>query len=795
MPSVTVHPRRRPAEDASPSVTSSLIDSFQNMSLRKGETFHNPTTSEQKNDLWDPLEMNKKTPSMPGRSTTCPKSLEDLLIGAGERRAADLLARVDKAIETQSKLALGAALNDPEVLPVPSFMVEQTDAARPRPHRHSHSSDSGMGSSVADSDVDAKSSTTDNAASPTKSTHSFSTISDATERRGLSKYAAEQIHKYIVQPILQEAALKDFHPLIEGVPVRIGNKEIKNLRDLEKTLIFLAPDHARSPSKYLQFCERTIRVLHTTVTTLHESDQRAPTDRPYTQGYFFDLVEQVCLDDSMRLEKMRNIDPFMQIRRYATILAATREKQAKGEKTDAMDYTEGESVSLHGGMSHTGQPAELVRHTKDGRAISLATGAEIDESSVAASMKRPMLDVDNDDVARSMARRKKGAKPEIHECSVPGCDKEFKRPCDLTKHLKTHERPWKCPDEGCKYHTLGWPTEKECDRHVNDKHSAAPPLYKCLFDNCPYTSKRESNCKQHMEKAHGWQYVRSKNNGKGKAISGVRLPNGSVSASPGSAMLTPLTPILPSPSTHSLSSSAASRHDSIAPPPGVAGPSNYDAPALIQPSSDFAGHFNMDFDFNFNDMTSTWPTPAMSDDHHASSASSTSGLQFDGASSGYEDNLSPQQLALEDFHWDNFNLGCLQQPSPPSANPNLQHLSVDSGFSSAGSMMHPSPGTTAPLDQTFSNTMYSGNNGGGMEMNFDDVMTANAGPSQDFTLFGNTAMSANGGYQHYSDSTAGAGAGAGGEMMPSLPFNEGSSWGTLNFAAHDDPLKELFPSL
>ncbi|KAI7545547.1 hypothetical protein KC316_g14879, partial [Hortaea werneckii] len=435
-----------------------------------------------------------------------------------------------------------------------------------------------------------------------------------------------------------------------------------------------------------------------------------------------------------------------------------------------------------------------------GKTISLATGAEIDESSVAASMKRPMLDVDNDDVARSMARRKKGAKPEIHECSVPGCDKEFKRPCDLTKHLKTHERPWKCPDEGCKYHTLGWPTEKECDRHVNDKHSAAPPLYKCLFDNCPYTSKRESNCKQHMEKAHGWQYVRSKNNGKGKAISGVRLPNGSVSASPGSAMLTPLTPILPSPSTHSLSSSAASRHDSLAPPPGVAGPSNYDAPALIQPSPDFAGHFNMDFDFNFNDMTSTWPTPAMSDDHHASSASSTSGLHFDGASSGYEDNLSPQQLALEDFHWDNFNLGCLQQPSPPSANPNLQHLSVDSGFSSAGSMLQQtSPGTTAPpLDQTFSNTMYSGgNNGAGVEMNFDDVMTANAGPSQDFTLFGSTAMSANGGYQHYGDNAGGAGsAGAtGGEMMPSLPFNEGSSWGTLNFAAHDDPLKELFPSL
>lgn len=62
--------------------------------------------------------------------------------------------------------------------------------------------------------------------------------------------------------------------------------------------VFGVKDYSRSPYKYLQFCERTIRVLHTTVTTLHESDQRALADRPYTQGYFFDLVEQVRLGQS-----------------------------------------------------------------------------------------------------------------------------------------------------------------------------------------------------------------------------------------------------------------------------------------------------------------------------------------------------------------------------------------------------------------------------------------------------------------------------------------------------------------
>lgn len=90
------------------------------------------------------------------------------------------------------------------------------------------------------------------------------------------------------------------------------------------------------------------------------------------------------------------------------------------------------------------------------------------------------------------------------------CGKQFKRPCDLTKHEKTHSRPWKCCEESCKYFELGWPTERERDRHVSDKHTVALSKYKCLYPPCTYESKRESNCKQHMEKAHGWQYVRSK---------------------------------------------------------------------------------------------------------------------------------------------------------------------------------------------------------------------------------------------------------------------------------------------
>lgn len=168
---------------------------------------------------------------------------------------------------------------------------------------------------------------------------STSPTSNSYADQNLSEFACEQIHNHIVKPILQQKALKDFHPLVRGVPRRIGSREITNLRDLEKTLIFLAPvsircglsdhavayfrsmfqDYSRTPSAYLNFCETYIDCLHATVDIVHESDHCSPSDRPYTNSYFIDLVGQ--------------------IRRYAQIVAATRAKQDRGEELDEMDVT------------------------------------------------------------------------------------------------------------------------------------------------------------------------------------------------------------------------------------------------------------------------------------------------------------------------------------------------------------------------------------------------------------------------------------------------------------------------
>lgn len=286
-------------------------------------------------------------------------------------------------------------------------------------------------------------------------------------------------------------------------------------------------ERTKTAALYLDFCLTSIRCIQATVELgyLSDREQTRRSDRPYSSGYFVDLVDQ--------------------IRQYAQQVQAAKEKEEKGEKLGEMDaesyvplpvtvhdlshwlgtlanepWHRTDEVKLHGGLTKNGRPAELVRVKKNGKAISIATGLPIDLEEDKIQFKRSLSEEAEEDesILRSMARRKRSASAaELapKRCREPGCDKEFKRPCDLTKHEKTHSRPWKCPVDSCKYHEYGWPTEKEMDRHHNDKHSAAPPMYKCHFD-CPYQSKRESNCKQHMEKAHGWQYVRSKNNGKNR---------------------------------------------------------------------------------------------------------------------------------------------------------------------------------------------------------------------------------------------------------------------------------------
>ena len=543
-----------------------------NMVLRKGATFHSPTTPPSSPEL------EFRPPPLPRRSQT---NLDDV-IDAHRRRVALTLGNIDKSLAATDSTTTSKALRD-DSLPIPRGVLNHTlDSSimgkepeverrvlRPRTRRTSrhHESDSGLGTSIGSTEKGAASKK-DKTVKTSAVTRSAAARTTTTAPHGLSVRATNRIFEHTLKPLLAKPAFKDFHPLVLECPKKIQDREIVCLRDVEKTLLLLAPvseleadggvrgdtyrrlcvkERTKAADMYLDFCLTTIRCIQATVDYLTPREQTRERDLPYNSGYFIDLIDQ--------------------IRHYAQQLADAKENGDDEDEMDVDPYVlhlwpeisthahtgfSTDEIKLHGGIHVNGRPAELVRIKKNGKAISMATGepVEIEEDGDGlVRFKRSASQEleDEEEIMRSMARRKKNATPEElapKKCREPGCNKEFKRPCDLTKHEKTHSRPWKCPVPTCKYHEYGWPTEKEMDRHHNDKHSAAPPMYECLYKPCPYKSKRESNCKQHMEKAHGWTYVRTKTNGK--------KPGMGDSISGGSAHPTPSLQNLPTPSSDSM---------------------------------------------------------------------------------------------------------------------------------------------------------------------------------------------------------------------------------------------------
>lgn len=561
------NPRRRTPVTRSGRDSETGLALKTNMTLRKGATFHSPTS---------PVSSNSDDTFVPPQLSRAQTHLDDV-VDANRRRIALTLSDIEEALAKTENLSLSPtpkkkSLRDTS-LPVPRGFLDlpvvdpamaepepERRVLRPRSVRRSkqEASDSGLGSSIASTHEKCEAAQTSQKKKDTKTTASALTGSGASTTKemlpALSRKAFNRIHEHTLRPLLEKPTLKEFEPIVLDIPRRIRSKEIICLRDLEKTLIFMAPvsqlltdngvwgntyrklllkETAKSAALYLDFCLTSIRCIQATVEYLTDREQVRPNDRPYTNGYFIDLKEQIYQYGRQLAaanEKGGSIDD-MGVDKYVPRFVPLDHPANNNQRDD--------EIRLYGGIAENGRPAELIRVRKDGSAVSIATGKPVDLGETPITFKRSLSEQreDEEEIMRSMARRKKNATAEElapKKCRESGCNKEFKRPCDLTKHEKTHSRPWKCPIPTCKYHEFGWPTEKEMDRHVNDKHSDAPAMYECMFKPCPYKSKRESNCKQHMEKAHGWTYVRTKTNGKklpGKPGSSVQLtpPLGSAS--------------------------------------------------------------------------------------------------------------------------------------------------------------------------------------------------------------------------------------------------------------------------
>ena len=341
--------------------------------LRKSSTFHSPTTppSEDEDPVVNILRLPRRTPTDPKALEDVVAAREQRitsLIGSVERSLSGLEAFADEGQNTSRiedlpvpRFILDENAVDPDRMEVdtPIDAITNTPCVR----RKHHASDSGIGSSITESiDISRKelpgmfvflinslltstethpqSGTYESIVEPTRTSSgvngstSLPDNAGGTSQHALSEYACRQIQKHIISPIVNEASLKPFHTLVSGIPYRVNRKEITCLRDLEKVLLWLAPVSAfRSHEKgslahgsffgvqkwssskrsYLHFCETSIQCIHTTVEYLNESDQRRPTDRPYTNGYFLDLTEQ--------------------IRQYAAMISAARQRRSAGRGT------------------------------------------------------------------------------------------------------------------------------------------------------------------------------------------------------------------------------------------------------------------------------------------------------------------------------------------------------------------------------------------------------------------------------------------------------------------------------
>ncbi|KAF7588852.1 copper-binding transcription factor [Aspergillus hancockii] len=476
-----------------------------------------------------------------------------------------------------------------------------------------HTSDSGLGTSIRSSET----------MSSTKGNVTAGQVCQASVDHSLSKTARVEIQGRILFPLLMEEKFQLFHPLVRGAHQQIEKDQLKCLRDVEKTLLFSTRDVKASTAAWYTFCRVTIHCIHETSNYLRGRDLTLPNDVPYTNNYFLDLVTQ--------------------INRFARIRDAARER-SRQESGDKTTKTSEPRLELVGGLSETGKPAELVMH-KDGKLISMQTEEPYNEHNIPSFKRTLSVETVDEGVERSMARRKKNAPPMDINQKCRFCDRVLKRPCDLTKHEKTHSRPYKCREPSCKYHEMGFPTEKETERHYNDKHCKNPRLFRCRMEGCTYASKRESNCKQHMEKTHNWVYERTKNNGKNK------------NARQDSAQPTPQTTGIPSP--------AASNPTADFSTPGTGPTASPSAPSVAFPEA---------VPFSFADP----PMPTQSEDFQLFSN-------------------SPISLGGSPYH----NINDVQA-FPPGANFDLnQHQIPGIGSPASGSseFLTPPSGTThSPYD-------------------------------------------------------------------------------------------------
>ncbi|KAJ6258677.1 Zinc finger transcription factor [Drechslerella dactyloides] len=366
----------------------------------------------------------------------------------------------------------------------------------------------------------------------------------STTPTGLSTDAIMEMKRLILLPLSQDHTVLQFTPLIAAASMRLDEGRILCLRDLEKYLLYKSQEMSPSPQTLLMFCEKFLFRCQAAMPSIEAvgGDLTRPNDTPYYEGYFMDVLAN---QKEALLSQMVSASTAAAPAPAITILQRPVSAMQGPPMPKPMAPQNGirKMTAMHRPHSSINEKLQdqllmaLEQRASMGELATLGGLFDLSARDLPISpVSQPQeltggSDNDSDDnqTARTLLmggkRKKSIQKPQgghvcLHRDEETGaiCGKKYNRPCDLKKHGKTHSRPHKCSEPTCLYHEKGFPTEKERDRHETDRHSESPQMWYCEFPPCPYKSKRESNCKQHMEKQHDYHYERSKHN--------PRNPNG-----------------------------------------------------------------------------------------------------------------------------------------------------------------------------------------------------------------------------------------------------------------------------
>lgn len=197
----------------------------------------------------------------PSRSHAHP----DEVVDANRRRMAFALDAIEEVFLKTQKLSVSLP-DDVRIfrdtsLPLPRGLLhipiadqpsmgkdeQERRSLRPRSVRRSKEllTDSGIGSSIISCNGKQAADTSEKGNRSAASAITCSAAASANELLpGLSSEAVARIHQHTLRPLLK-SDLEEFAPIVDDVPRRISAKEIICLRDLEKTLLFMAPVRLR----------------------------------------------------------------------------------------------------------------------------------------------------------------------------------------------------------------------------------------------------------------------------------------------------------------------------------------------------------------------------------------------------------------------------------------------------------------------------------------------------------------------------------------------------------------------